>query len=86
MKIYEKQAVEFAAQYKAWELQCVAKDSYLEAYRRAMVDIKELITDNYYNYDWRIDDIDVNNLLNKQVEVEFKDGKHQLIDDITSQT
>ena len=60
MKMYEKLAMDFAKQYKNWELQCLAKDVYLAAYRQG------------------IKDGDIN--LTKEVEVEFKDGEHQLID------
>lgn len=75
MKEYEKQAIDYSHQFKSWELQCVAKDTYLAAYRRALQDAL-LYGDGQVNY---------NHLVGQApVEVEFKNGDHQLTDDIKS--
>ncbi len=77
MKAYEKAAIDHASKYKAWELQCVAKDSYITAYKDALykhglTDIEKFLKTG-----------EITSLAeNLEVEVEFSDGQHQLIDDI----
>lgn len=88
MRNYEKQAVDNAKQYKEWDNQIIAKDSYLNGYRNALLDVSE----NYYNnivgfdpvttYDIISDSFNILDIGSEDVEVEFKDGQHQLVDDI----
>lgn len=60
MRNYELAAVDNSKKYKGWDSQCIAKDSFLEGYRKAMEEMG----------------IDMGHA--PTVEVEFKDGSHQL--------
>ena len=67
MKLYEKMAIETGKRYKQWDYIIPAKESYLQAVQ----DVLDLMND----------DTPVGVLksyLNEEVEVEFKDGDHQL--------
>lgn len=68
MTLKEKMCIENAQKYKSWDYIIPAQDSYLQAIR----DVIELVN----RPDATIGDLW--NLLNEEVEVEFKDGSHQL--------
>lgn len=67
MKLYEKMAIETGKRYKQWDYIIPAKESYLQAVQ----DVLDLMND----------DTPVGVLksyMSEEVEVEFKDGEHQL--------
>lgn len=84
MKRFEKLALDFAKKYVSWELQCVSKDSYMAGYKQARLDIEATGDYTDYNGSTEWTDYPYNfDTGEQEVEVEFKDGSHQLIDDIS---
>lgn len=78
MKQHEIACHEFSKKYKSWELICTCNDSYLAGVRfgRSQVLNKlELILDeSTFNFLKE----EVEKEANRTIEVEFKDGEHQL--------
>lgn len=69
----EKQAVEYSRRFKDWDYIIAAKDAYLAAYEDAKQEAINICTNNGPS-----EEIDLTNLGNEEVEMEFKDGDHQL--------
>jgi hypothetical protein len=81
MKRYEKLAGEHAKMFaKAWDYFCVATGAYLAGYRRAKDDAKHIVINQAGVSHWTEEDTLelIESTANEEIEVEFKDGEHQL--------
>jgi len=75
MKKYEQLAIENSNKYKDWAHVCIAKDAYLEGYKRALKNAQEFINEKRIDCQYYLMEFDVGT---EEVEIEFEDGDHQL--------
>lgn len=71
MKRYEKAAIDYAKQFKNWDHKCIAKDAYISAFVAGYTSATQATISGEFTDDF------------EDVEVELKDGAHQLTNHAT---